>query len=84
MSTKESFHLKIMDNAIDNSEVQAILDISQFSITQYCIQLVNGACVTQDRLKGHNIKPPISPVNGVSIMSSVEKSDRDISGVHLT
>ena len=37
MKQRKDFPWNIMDNAIDDNDVQAILDIPRPSITRYCI-----------------------------------------------
>ena len=62
-----------MDSAIDDIEVEVVLEISQPSITRYCMHLENDACRTQARLKTHNRTLCITPLRGVFYMITVEK-----------
>ena len=45
------FRCKLVDRAVEDIEVQAIIDLSQPSIARYCIQLGNNACKNRSGLK---------------------------------
>ena len=79
-----SNHLKLWRQLPNMDVVLYTLDISRFNIARYCTQYNIFECETSARLWTHERHPYLALTGEpwVSFVSYLEKSDREVSGVH--